>query len=176
MALNVLLFAAGLGAWTLLEYVIHGPLSHQLRTFVGPLHDVHHRDPHRVFTIRAWLPVAGITLAGLGFFGLTPALIFVLGLLSGFVTYEAVHYRIHFRQPRNRVEARLRARHLAHHLRAPNAIFGVTTPIWDIAFGTEPAPARMSELAKAVEGVAPLASPSNWKQAFTMGMLRASRR
>ncbi|HKM99061.1 MAG TPA: sterol desaturase family protein [Candidatus Binataceae bacterium] len=174
MALTVILFVAGLGAWTLLEYVIHGLLSHQLQTFAGPLHDVHHRDPHRVFTIRAWLPVAGITLAGLGFFGLTPVLIFVLGLVSGFVAYEAEHYRIHFRRPRNRLEARLRARHLAHHVQAPNAIFGVTTPFWDIAFGTEPARARMRELEKAVEGVAPLAGPSNWKQAFTVRIARIS--
>jgi sterol desaturase/sphingolipid hydroxylase (fatty acid hydroxylase superfamily) len=42
MAADVLIFAAGLLAWTLLEYVIHGLLSHRLRTFATALHAAHH--------------------------------------------------------------------------------------------------------------------------------------
>ena len=78
-------------------------------------------------------------------------MIFYGGIVCGFVVYEYVHYRIHFAHPRFAVEERLRARHLAHHMREPDAIFGVTTRIWDVVFGTEPEPARMRELAAAAE-------------------------
>jgi sterol desaturase/sphingolipid hydroxylase (fatty acid hydroxylase superfamily) len=162
------LFASGLGAWTLLEYVIHGPLSHRFRTFVSPLHDVHHRDPHAVFTARAWLPLLTITLALIMFSGFHPATFFLLGVVGGFVGYEAVHYRIHFVHPRNQLETRLRIRHLAHHTCRPNAIFGVTSPFWDRLFGTEPAAPDQEEMHWAVRDIPALTGPSNWKRAFTM--------
>jgi len=162
------LFVGGLGAWTLLEYVIHGPLSHRFQTFISPLHDVHHRDPHAVFTARAWLPLLTVTLALIAFSGFHPATFFFLGVVGGFVGYEAVHYRIHFMRPRNRLETRLRIRHLAHHTCRPSAIFGVTSPFWDRVFGTEPAAADQQEMHGAVRDIPALSGPSNWKRAFTM--------
>ncbi len=172
MVLFALLFAAGLASWTFLEYVIHGWLSHRFDTFASPLHEVHHRDPHAVFTVGAWMPAAAILLAGLALFGLRAGIVFLLGLVSGFALYEAVHYRIHFTRPRNRFETRLRLRHLAHHASSPDAIFGVTTPFWDRVFGTEPAPARMRLLEQAVEAVPALTGPSNWRRALTMKIAR----
>jgi len=162
------LFASGLGAWTLLEYVIHGPLSHRFHTLISPLHDVHHRDPHAVFTARAWLPLLIITLALIMFSGLHPGTFFFLGVVAGFVGYEVVHYRIHFVRPRNRLETRLRIRHLAHHTYFPNAIFGVTSPFWDRVFGTEPAAGEQEEMQAVVRAIPALTGPSNWKRAFTM--------
>ena len=76
-------------------------------------------------------------------------MIFYGGIVCGFAIYEYVHYRIHFAKPSCAAEERLRARHLAHHTREPDAIFGVTTRLWDVVFGTEPEPARMRELAAA---------------------------
>jgi dihydroceramide fatty acyl 2-hydroxylase len=170
MVQGAILFAAGVLAWTLVEYLIHGVLSHRLRTFATPLHAAHHRDPHAVFTVGAWIPVGLATACGLWFFGIAPAIEFYLGLLSGFVAYEAIHYRIHFSAPRTGWEARLRARHLAHHMRAPEQIFGVTTALWDRVFGTEPAPQRRHELETSVARVAPLEGRSNWRRAFTMSI------
>jgi sterol desaturase/sphingolipid hydroxylase (fatty acid hydroxylase superfamily) len=170
MIQGAILFAAGVFIWTLVEYVIHGVLSHRLRSFATPLHAAHHRDPHAVFTVGASIPVALATACGLWFFGLAPAMQFYLGLLCGFVAYEAIHYRIHFSAPRSGLEARLRARHLAHHMRAPKEIFGVTTALWDRVFGTEPAAPRMHELQDAVAGVAPLSGRSNWRRAFTLSI------
>ncbi len=152
---------AGLFAWTLVEYVIHGVLGHAHRTFVTPMHDVHHRDPHAVFALGAWIPTAIILAGAITWFGLAPGVVFYGGIVCGFAVYEYVHYRIHFVSPANAVEERLRARHLAHHLKEPDAIFGVTTRIWDVVFGTEPEPARMRELAAVGGRVAPLAGPSN---------------
>ncbi len=88
-------------------------------------------------------------------------MIFYGGIVAGFAIYEYVHYRIHFAQPSSAVEERLRARHLAHHTREPDAIFGVTTRIWDVVFGTEPEAQRMRELAASGARVPVLAGASN---------------
>ena len=155
------MFGAGMFAWTLVEYLIHGVLSHAHRTFVSALQDVHHRDPHAVFALGAWIPVAVVQAALLAIFGAAPGVIFFAGVAAGFIAYELLHYRIHFSTPSCELEARLRARHLAHHVRAPGEIFGVTTRLWDVAFGSEPAPDRMRELAEAGARVAPLGGRSN---------------
>ncbi|HTR62355.1 MAG TPA: sterol desaturase family protein [Candidatus Binataceae bacterium] len=176
MGSYALCFAIGIGAWTLLEYVIHGVLSHQHRTVVSSLHQVHHGDPHAVFTSRAWLPVMVIVLAVVGFFGFRPGTFAMLGLVTGFIGYEVLHYRIHFARPRNRFETYLRTRHLAHHAFSPDAIFGVTNSLWDHVLGTEPAPSRQQEMKLAVEKIPALTGPSNWKRAVTiyLGTPRAS--
>lgn len=157
----IFVFVAGLFAWTLLEYIIHGVLAHSHRTFVTPLHNEHHVDPRAVFAMRAWIPTAIVLIVLLTIFGMAPGMIFLLGIVAGFAVYEGLHYRIHFVAPSSSVEARLRARHLAHHTREPDAIFGVTTRIWDVVFGTEPAPERMRELAASGARVAPLSGSSN---------------
>jgi len=158
---SVLIFVGGLFAWTLLEYVIHGVLGHAHRTFVTPLHNEHHVDPRAVFAMRSWIPIAVVLIVLAAIFGMAPGMIFLFGIVAGFGVYEYVHYRIHFATPSCAVEERLRARHLAHHLREPDAIFGVTTPIWDIVFGTQPEPGRMRELAGVGARVAPLSGSSN---------------
>jgi sterol desaturase/sphingolipid hydroxylase (fatty acid hydroxylase superfamily) len=157
----IFVFVAGLFAWTLLEYVIHGVLAHSHRTFVTPLHNEHHVDPRAVFAMRAWIPTAIVLIVLLTIFGMVPGVIFLFGIVAGFAVYEWLHYRIHFATPANAFEARLRARHLAHHMKEPDAIFGVTTRLWDVVFGTEPAPDRMRELEAAGASVAPLSGSSN---------------
>src|SRR5260370_7487794 len=76
MVSGIASFVAGVLAWTFLEYVIHAWLSHTFKTFATPFHDVHHKDPHRVFTIRAGIPVAFIWVGGLLLFGRVPGMIF----------------------------------------------------------------------------------------------------
>jgi dihydroceramide fatty acyl 2-hydroxylase len=169
MLADLLLFAAGMFAWTLVEYVIHGVLGHAYRTFVTPIHNAHHREPRLVFAMRSWIPTAVVLAGAWVAFGFAPWVIFLGGIASGFAAYELIHYRIHFARPSCAAEARLRARHLAHHLGEPDAIFGVTTRLWDVVFGTEPAPDRMRELTAAAAGVVPLEGPSN------LGLLIRSR-
>lgn len=137
------LAALGLALWPLVEYGIHGGLSHAWRTPVSPLHWEHHIHPERVFTSPlAWVPslAAIYALAALGL-GALPAGGLALGLLAGFLRYERIHYRIHFCTPRNERERQLRAHHLAHHFRNPRAYYGVSTPFWDRVFGSLPASA-----------------------------------
>jgi dihydroceramide fatty acyl 2-hydroxylase len=166
MLTDALIFIAGLFAWTIVEYVIHGVLAHSHRTFVTPLHNGHHLDPRAVFAMRAYIPTAVVLIVLSIIFGTAPGMILLFGIVAGFVVYEFVHYRIHFATPSCAVEERLRARHLAHHVKEPDAIFGVTTRIWDVVFGTEPEPERMRELAAAGARVAPLSGSSNLGRAI----------
>ena len=155
------MFVAGVLVWSFVEYLIHGWLCHTFRTFAMPLHAAHHRDASAVFTIRAWVPIAAVCSVALLVFGWTPATILFSGAVAGFVAYEIVHYRIHFRRPRGRIEQYLRSRHLLHHNFYPNQCFGVTSAIWDLAFGTEPMGPEITALCEAMRSQPPLSGRSN---------------
>jgi dihydroceramide fatty acyl 2-hydroxylase len=163
------IFLLGLFAWSFFEYAIHGWLGHRFDNVGRRLHYVHHREPRAVFTIGAWLPAAVLWSAGIAFFGMNTGMIFATGVVAGFITYEAIHYRIHFSRPRNSIEHYLRTRHLMHHQAAHNGWFGVTSPLWDRIFGTEPAgPLNPS-------AVPPLDGPSNVRLLFSFHYLRRDR-
>lgn len=135
------LLALGFLSWGALEYVIHGFLSHWFRTPVSPMHWGHHENPRAVFTSPvAWVPIAitvyGVTAWAIGWLF---AAAWIGGLLIGFARYEWIHWRIHFRAPRNDRERLLRSHHLAHHYRNPRMYHGVTTRLYDRIFGTLPA-------------------------------------
>ncbi len=131
---------AGLLAWPLIEYGVHGVLGHRHQTFVTPLHGVHHKEPRAVFTSpAAWVP-ATLAVGALSVWltGPWPGGAFTLGALAGFLRYEYTHWRIHFRLPRNTAEERRRAHHLAHHYVDARNYHGVTTRFWDHVLGTLP--------------------------------------
>jgi dihydroceramide fatty acyl 2-hydroxylase len=163
VGIGVLLAAFGLGVllWPLLEYAVHGWLAHTFRTFVSPLHGAHHTAPERVFTS----PLASVPLAGLIWLGATSVAgmgagsAFAAGVVAGFVRYEYLHWRIHFRAPRNAREGRRRSHHLAHHFCNARAYYGVSTDFWDRVFGTRPVdyPQHYAR----VREVPPLRGPSN---------------
>jgi 4-hydroxysphinganine ceramide fatty acyl 2-hydroxylase len=157
---SIALFAAGLFAWTFLEYAIHGWMAHRFATFATPLHAAHHRDPRAVFVVGAWLPALALLIAALAC-GAHGWALFYGGMLTGFAVYEALHYRIHFCVPACSLEARLRTRHLVHHYCEPNLYFGVTTPLWDRLFATDPDAAAGADLTAQVSGIGPLEGRSN---------------
>lgn len=159
--------AAGRACWSLVEYTIHGVLSHRLRTFVSPLHWGHHRTPAAVFTSPlAWVPTAAAVFAlSANIAGLAIGAAFTLGLLVGFLHYEHVHWRIHFRAPRNARQERLRAHHLAHHFVNPQAYYGVTGYFWDRVFGSLPR-SRESDYARGASHP-PIAGPSNLRASWS---------
>jgi len=167
----IAIFLVGLLAWTLIEYVIHGCLSHTFKTFATAIHDVHHRDPHAIFTIGAWLPIAILWTAGIAFFRLESGMIFFSGAVAGFIAYEAIHYRIHFSRPCCAIEGWLHAHHLIHHQRAPQRCFGVTSPLWDLIFATEPQ-SGMDRLRAEVAKTAPLTGRTNIRLLLRFHYLR----
>jgi sterol desaturase/sphingolipid hydroxylase (fatty acid hydroxylase superfamily) len=160
------MFGLGLFAWTFTEYLILGVLSHIFDSFAAPLHAEHHRDPHAVFTVGAWLPTAIVSAIIFSVFGLTLATTVWLGIVVGFLSYEFFHYRIHFARPLFAIEDRLRQRHLAHHVHAPKEIFGVTNRIWDRVFGSEPDHARLAQMQASVATTKPLTGRSNFRLIF----------
>jgi len=161
MVVSLFAFAAGIFAWTLVEYAIHGWMSHRFVTFATALHQVHHRDPRAVFAIGAWPPTAAIAVLLMYVCGVTLATCFALGMVAGFALYELIHYRLHFARPAGRIEMRLRTRHLAHHYALEDRCLGVTTALWDRLFGTEPPPEELAALAPRMNGIEPLAGGSN---------------
>ena len=134
-------FGLGVLLWPLLEYAVHGWLAHRFRTFVSPLHGAHHTEPARVFTSPlAWVPLAGlIWLAATALLGTPLGSALAAGVVSGFLRYEYLHWRIHFRAPASPREAQRRAHHLAHHFCNARAYYGVSTDFWDRVFRTRPA-------------------------------------
>jgi dihydroceramide fatty acyl 2-hydroxylase len=169
VAMTAFSFIGGLAAWTFLEYLIHAWLSHTFRTFVSQFHQVHHKDPRRVFAIHAWLPVGVSWIVGMAICGPAPAMVFYSGMVAGFALYEFVHYRVHFRTPHNRLEAYLRERHLVHHYRAADRCFGVTSALWDRVFSSEIGAAEVRPLRAAVRRMPPFDGPTNVRMLFRFG-------
>lgn len=139
-------YAAGLLAWTLLEYVVHRVSFHHVPTTPAQvaygylIHGVHHAYPDDsrrwVLPLVATLPIAVVLFAlfalALGRFS-TPAF---AGFVHGYLTYDLVHYTIHRGRVRTRLGRYLRHYHLTHHYASPDRHFGVSSPLWDIVFRT----------------------------------------
>ena len=98
-------------------------------------------------------PVVGVPVAAL-LFGLMYLLLgrwafmFFAGFAAGYVTYAYLHHCIHrFRPPRPLKF--LWRHHLQHHYKCPDRAYGVSSPFWDMVFGTmppaEPAQSRLDE-------------------------------
>lgn len=136
----LVVFAAGLAAWTLIEYVLHRVLFHHAPILSG-IHEQHHDEPQELIGTPAWasaliglIAVAGPCCALLGFDLGTAA---TAGLVAGYLWYVFVHYATHHWQPpRDSYLYRARLRHARHHFQSHSGNFGVTTALWDHVFGT----------------------------------------
>ena len=148
----VLAFVLGMFVWTLAEYTLHRFVFHfrprnawqERVSFL--MHGVHHAQP-RSKTRLVMPPVVSIPLALL-FYGLyylvvgvvLGAVHWVAPLFSGFITgyliYDMFHYAMHHLSMRRGVLNRLRRHHILHHTQTPNRRFGVSSPLWDLVFGT----------------------------------------
>ena len=153
-------FVCGLAGWTLLEYVIHRALGHwpKGKTLVSAEHLKHHQDPlyfsPLLLKIRGAVPVLAIVGGGAAW-GVGPsfAVGLVVALALGWTTYEVLHQAIHVRGP-GTWYARWAARnHLYHHFGKPNRNHGVTSPLWDLVFGTHDHVERVALRARDVAGI-----------------------
>ena len=133
-------FAAGLFAWTFVEYIVHRWVFHAVPYF-EKLHDAHHEEPLALIGTPSFassgLILAGFFLAPLAFTGALFASGFASGALTGYAGYMAVHHAVHHMQPRpGSLLYRARLRHMAHHYHGAHGNYGVTTGLWDALFGT----------------------------------------
>ena len=146
------LIGAGLLAWTLLEYGLHrfvfhldpDPGSEFQRDLAFLVHGVHHDWPHDADRLVMPPAVAAILAVVVGFplRGLLGARLFsgvFAGLVAGYLWYDLTHYAVHHLKQRTTFGKLQRRNHMVHHFAQTGARFGVTTPIWDICFGTYPA-------------------------------------
>ena len=63
---------------------------------------------------------------------------FFAGLVCGYVAYDMLHYAMHHFQLRSPILAAIRKHHMQHHAMTWDKRFGVSSPVWDHVFGTEP--------------------------------------
>ncbi len=140
----VIAVAIGALGWTLLEYVLHRFVFHAA-TAVGPGAKEHRKHHVQVDYFAPWWQKAMAAVAAMLI--LLPLLSYIAGLALGaactlgfigmYLLYEVLHRRAHTHPPRHRYGRWRRKHHFAHHFADPRLAQGVTTPLWDIVFGTQ---------------------------------------
>jgi sterol desaturase/sphingolipid hydroxylase (fatty acid hydroxylase superfamily) len=133
--------------WTLTEYCLHRFVFHYParsglgKRFVYLFHGNHHDDPRD--KTRLVMPPAGAI-------PIMAALFFLFGLvipapwiepfgaffIVGYLIYDYIHYATHHFPMKNPVAKYLRRYHLKHHYSGEPGRYGVSSPLWDIVFGT----------------------------------------
>lgn len=144
-----LLALGGFALWTLAEYWLHRKFFHwEPDNAIGRrmhfiIHGVHHDHPNDRLRL-VMPPGASIPLAGLFFglfwlvFGLPTAYPLFAGFLVGYLAYDYTHYWLHHFVPKSKLGKRLREQHMRHHFQDHRYGFGVSSPLWDVVFGTLP--------------------------------------
>jgi sterol desaturase/sphingolipid hydroxylase (fatty acid hydroxylase superfamily) len=142
--LGILLsFAIGMFTWTLMEWFIHNILGHKPkgRHRISREHLDHHTDPDYFTSAAKKLALAIPVISAM--FGLGTLIIatelagaFALGVGAGWLAYEVLHRKLHTSPPWNAYGRWARRHHFHHHFGSPRMNHGVTTPLWDILFGT----------------------------------------
>jgi len=137
-------FAIGALGWTFSEYCIHRWLGHDRRLLKNPFgaeHQAHHGRGNYfapwwkkagaavAATALLWLPATWIAGAVLG-----P--LFVAGFVSFYLYYEVLHRLEHVHEGFTGYGRWARRHHFHHHFHDPSVNHGVTSPIWDVVFGT----------------------------------------
>lgn len=141
-----LVFLAGIFFWSFFEYIAHRFIFHlvsekpSMQKFAYTLHGNHHhfpRDRQRLFMP----PVPSIILAS-AIFGLMYLVmrqytfLFFPGFMLGYLMYGTMHYAIHAWNPPFKWMKGLWRNHHLHHYKNEHHGFGVSSTIWDHAFGT----------------------------------------
>ena len=142
------LLVAGVLSWGLLEYGLHRFAFHydarsELgRKFVYAMHLSHHEDPRAIdgpfsgLLISVPVATAYLLLAWIATGSWRAASYLFTGLVVGYFYYQWLHFRSHHRRTRLRLFRYLQKYHLLHHHQTPERRFGVTSPLFDIVFGT----------------------------------------
>lgn len=144
----------GFLSFTLAEYLIHRFVFHsieytQKKNWQFRIHGIHHAFPSDKERLAMPLPLA-VFLSAILFlllrFIIGPvAFFFFPGFLSGYAFYLLVHYIIHTRRPPHNIFRILWKHHYIHHFKDHHKAYGVTTPFWDVIFGTMPSKSGKKE-------------------------------
>jgi 4-hydroxysphinganine ceramide fatty acyl 2-hydroxylase len=140
-----LLFALGLLAWTVIEYLLHRFAFHGFAP-----HWQHHADP----TDPVWI-VAPLSLSVSASAVLLAAFSFatgswaaggtiLAGVVAGYLAYELIHLRVHSTSAGGPILRALRKHHYYHHFANDHVCYGVTSPLWDWILRSVPSTAEAS--------------------------------
>lgn len=144
----VIYFLAGLFIWTLTEYVLHRYIFHfhpkgKMQERIHFIfHGVHHDYPNDAKRL-VMPPSASIPLALLFYFlfrftiGTTMLSAFFPGFLVGYLFYDMTHYALHHANFKSAFWKKLKKHHMTHHYQDETKGFGVSSTIWDSAFGSD---------------------------------------
>jgi sterol desaturase/sphingolipid hydroxylase (fatty acid hydroxylase superfamily) len=135
---------SGAATWSAAEYFIHRFAGHEYahtRNFFAVEHTRHHATTsYFAFAGKkvAAAVVTGALLAPLASLVAGPrrGLSFTFGFLATYAGYEWLHLRSHTHAPKTAYGRWARKNHFFHHFHDPSVNHGVTSPFWDIAFGT----------------------------------------
>lgn len=129
---------SGLLLFSLVEYAFHRYLFHGGVPLFSPGHRKHHDNPTAQGALPFFLPPAILVLiaAVLGREATGGVSCLVAGGLAlGYLCYGLAHDAIHARRFQQPLLRRWAGMHHVHH-HHPDTNFGVTTPLWDVVFGT----------------------------------------
>jgi len=134
----------GVLTWTFLEYVIHRWMGHDKRfhkTPFGREHVRHHIEGDYFAPTWKKLMIAVVLTAILivpatRLVGATAGIAYIAGLMSFYGVYELSHRREHTHAGIGPYGRWARRHHFHHHFVDGRSNHGVTTPLWDVVFGT----------------------------------------
>jgi len=140
----VIAIACGILTWSLLEYLIHRFMGHDRRfrrTPFGVEHLRHHIEgdyfaPTWKKLISAVVVTALLYVPATRIAGVVPGLAYLAGLMGFYAMYEWFHRREHTHPGIGRYGPWARRHHFRHHFVDARTNFGVTSPLWDVVFGT----------------------------------------
>jgi sterol desaturase/sphingolipid hydroxylase (fatty acid hydroxylase superfamily) len=140
----VLAFGTGLFSFSLVEYCFHRWLFHGPEHAMERGHRRHHASPLGIDSLPFFVPpmflVAIVALLSKAM-PLSYALLFTGAIAGGYFLYGQCHAWIHRTRFQNMLGRRWAANHHIHH-HHPHSNYGVTSPLWDIVFGTRYSPRR----------------------------------
>lgn len=147
-ALNItILSIGGVAAWTLAEYLLHRFIFHyNAKSEFGKkihfiFHGVHHDYPSDSKRL-VMPPSVSMPLAVLFFFvfrlifGEALMMPFFAGFILGYLFYDITHYAIHHFNMHSDFWLKIKNHHMKHHYQDEYKGYGVSSPFWDVIFGT----------------------------------------
>lgn len=144
LAAALALVLAGLLLWTLIEYLLHRFVLHQVAPF-RHWHALHHQRPRALIcgpTLLSSALIAVLVAApAWALMGAAHAQALTLGLVLGYLAYGVVHHSAHHGGGGRWMRARRRWHALHHHAATP-AAYGVSTGLWDRVFASVPTAGR----------------------------------
>jgi sterol desaturase/sphingolipid hydroxylase (fatty acid hydroxylase superfamily) len=137
--------------WTLTEYLLHRFLFHfpaKSKTgkyLVFLFHGLHHEDPND--PTRLVFPPVPAFFIFLALYGLFSIFIPESGInafmgffMVGYLCYDYIHYATHHFSMKGKLARKIKKHHLQHHFQHKPAKYGVSSPFWDVVFGSVKSP------------------------------------